>query len=67
MEIQIAKDMLCKGNINNASYQLQKVLYRVTEDADEIDRHNFIFLEAESFAQRCLDEMASGTFPEILM
>lgn len=67
IDIQGANDLLCKGNINNASYMLQKIIYRSTEDQDEVEKHLAIFNEAESFATRSLEEMSNGTFPEILM
>jgi hypothetical protein len=55
IDIQGANELLCKGNINNASYQLQKIIYRKTDDQDETDKHNSIFAEAESFAARSLE------------
>jgi hypothetical protein len=67
IDVKGANELLCKGNINNASYMLQKVIFRKTENQDEMDKHNEIFNEAESFAQRSLEEMSNGTFPEILM
>lgn len=66
IDIQGANDLLCKGNINSASYQLQKIIYRKTEDQEEIEKHHAIFAEAESFAARCLEEMNNRNFPEIL-
>ena len=65
-EINQAHESLCKGSINNASYQFQKIIYRETENQDELEMHHHIFMEAEKFAQECLDQISEESFPEIL-